>query len=63
MAKLTSKGRSKIKTSNFAVPGKRAYPIEDRSHAKAALSMVSRYGSSAEKKQVRSAVKRKYDIK
>ena len=63
MAKLTSKGRSNIKTSNFAVPGKRAYPIEDRSHAKAALSMVSRYGSSAEKKQVRSAVKRKYDIK
>jgi hypothetical protein len=62
MAKLTSKGRAKIKTSNFALPGKRAYPIEDKSHAKAALSMVSRYGSTQEKKQVRSAVKRKYGM-
>jgi hypothetical protein len=62
MVKLKSKQRKVIPTSKFAVPGKRAYPIEDRSHAKAALSMVSRYGSPEEKKQVRGAVKRKYGI-
>ena len=70
MANLSSKQRSSIKTSNFALPAKAKtasakrksgnYPIPDKNHARAALSMVSRYGTSAEKKQVRSAVKKKY---
>lgn len=73
MAKLTAGARKKLKSSDFARPGKGAgksgkgagsYPIEDEGHARAALSMVSRHGSSAEKSQVRAAVKRKYpDIK
>jgi hypothetical protein len=60
MAKLTSKGRKALPKKSFAVPGKRAYPIPDRGHAKAALSMVSRYGTPSEKAQVRAAVKRRY---
>lgn len=60
MAKLTSKARNKLKTSSFAEPGKRAYPIPDASHARNALARVSQHGSPAEKKQVRAAVHRKY---
>jgi hypothetical protein len=33
MSKLTSKHRENLKTSQFAEPGERKYPIFDRSHA------------------------------
>jgi hypothetical protein len=59
MAKLTAKGRSRVKASNFALPGRR-YPIHDRTHARAALSMVARHGTPAQKKAVRAKVARKY---
>jgi hypothetical protein len=59
MAKLTAKGRKQIASKNFALPGRR-YPIEDASHARNALSRVSQFGSSEEKAEVRSKVKRKY---
>lgn len=59
MAKLTAKGRKKIKGKNFALSGRR-YPIHDRAHARSALTMVARHGTPAEKKKVRRAVKRKY---
>lgn len=60
MAVLTSKQRKALSKSQFAEPGSRKYPIADKSHARNALARVSQYGSSAEKKQVRGAVKRKY---
>lgn len=60
MAKLTAAARKRIPKSSFAEPGKRAYPIQDKSHARNALARVSQHGSPAEKKQVRAAVKRKY---
>lgn len=60
MAKLATGERKKIPTSEFALPGKRAYPIEDKSHARNALSRVSENGSPAQKKKVRAAVHRKY---
>ena len=59
MAKLTTKARKKIKTSNFALPGRR-YPIHDASHARNALARVSQFGTPAEKAKVRAAVRRKY---
>jgi hypothetical protein len=59
VARLTARGRKRIKAKNFAGAG-RSYPIHDRSHAKAALSMVARHGSPAQKKRVRAAVHRKY---
>ncbi len=59
MAKLTTAGRKRIKTTNFALPGRR-YPIEDASHARNALARVSQFGSPAEKATVRAKVKRKY---
>ena len=60
MAKLTGKQRSKLKTSSFAIPSERKYPIEDESHARNALARVAQHGTPEEKKKVRAAVKRKY---
>lgn len=60
MAKLTAAKRNKLKGSQFALPGKRGYPINDPSHARNALSRVSQFGSPAEKAKVRAAVHRKY---
>jgi hypothetical protein len=59
MAKLTAKTRNAIPGKDFALPGRR-YPIEDKSHARNALSRVSGNGTSAEKAKVRAAVHRKY---
>ena len=59
MTKLTTRGRKRIKTSNFALPDRR-YPIQDISHARNALARVSQYGTPSEKKRVREAVYKKY---
>ncbi len=60
MGKLTAAKRKNLKTSEFAEPKERKYPINDKNHARAALSMVSKHGTSAEKAKVRKAVKKKY---
>ena len=60
MARLTSKGRNRIKASNFALPGKRKYPIHDRAHARNALARVAQHGTPAEKAAVRRKVRAKY---
>lgn len=60
MATLTGRGRKQIKRSNFAIPERRAYPIHDIAHARNALGRVARHGTSAEKRRVRAAVRRKY---
>lgn len=60
MAKLTSKERKSMSSSEFAEPSKRAYPIPDASHARNALARVSEFGSPAEKAQVRRKVHEKF---
>lgn len=60
MAKLTSKQRNSLPTKDFALPKERAYPINDKSHARNALARVSQHGTPAEKKAVRSKVHKKY---
>lgn len=60
MAKLTYKERKSLPSSSFVEPGKRAYLIEDKSHARNALARVSQHGSPALKSKVRAAVHRKY---
>ena len=59
MAKLTTKARNAIKSSNFAGPH-RSYPIEDRAHAANALARVSQFGSPALKAEVRAKVHSRY---
>ena len=40
--KLSTTQRSNLPQSDFAVPEGRRFPINDKNHAKAALSMVGR---------------------
>lgn len=44
----------------FALPGKRGYPINDASHARNALARVSEFGTPAEKAEVREKVHERY---
>ena len=60
MSKLTSNKRNDLNKSSFAIPSKRAYPIEDKAHARNALARVSQFGTPAQKTEVRVAVHRKY---
>lgn len=60
MAKLTSEERKDLKSSTFADPGERKYPIPDRSHAQNALARVSQFGSPEERAKVRRKVHEKY---
>lgn len=59
MAKLTAKTRNALPTKDFAGPG-RSYPVQDKNHARNALSRVSQNGSPAEKAEVRAKVQAKY---
>lgn len=59
MARLTQGQRDDLPAQDFAGPG-RSYPVNDPNHARAALSMVSKYGTADLKKQVRQKVHRKY---
>jgi len=52
MAKLTTAARKKIPTEKFALPDKRAYPIEDRAHAANAKARAAQFASPAEKKVI-----------
>ena len=41
MAELSTKSRDKLPTKDFAEPNKRAYPIEDKPHARNAKARAS----------------------
>lgn len=60
MAVLKAKKRNRLKGTSFALPKERKYPINDMTHARNALARVSQYGTSDEKRKVRSAVYKKY---
>jgi hypothetical protein len=60
MSKLTGEERKNLKTSTFADPSQRKYPIPDISHARDALSRVSANGSSKLKAMVRAEVHRRF---
>lgn len=59
MGVLSAKQRRDLPAGDFAL-GKGHYPIEDKGHAEAALSDVSKFGSPAEKAEVRAKVHAKY---
>lgn len=57
MSKLTAKARAKIPSSEFAGPG-RSYPVNDKNHARAALSMLHNAPKS-EQPKIRAKAERK----
>jgi hypothetical protein len=59
VAKLTTKKRKKLAAKSFVFPKTRKFPIEDKAHARDALSRAAAKGGSVEAK-VRAAVKKKY---
>jgi hypothetical protein len=60
MAKLNAAARNRLPDSAFALPEKRAYPIEDKGHAQAALGRATANATPEEQSRIRSAVKRKF---
>jgi len=58
--KLSYKERKQLPSSAFVFPKERAYPIHDASHARSALSMVSKYGTPRQKARVRAEVARRF---
>lgn len=52
MAKLTAAARKKIPTDKFGLPGKRAYPMPDKSHAANAKARASEFATPAEKAKI-----------
>ena len=57
MAELDTKTRNKLPTEEFAEPGKRAYPVEDKAHARNAKARASQQAkagklSKAEKAKI-----------
>lgn len=58
MGVLDAAARKALPGDAFALPGRR-YPIEDESHARAALSMAH-YASPGERGQIRAAVAARY---
>jgi hypothetical protein len=60
MGKLTTKGRKRMKRKEFAIPEDKAYPINDKAHARNALARVEQHGTAGEKARVRKAVAERY---
>ena len=60
MGQLNAKTRNALPDEDFAVPGKRAYPVNNISHARNALSRVSANGTPEEKEMVQRKVSSKF---
>lgn len=60
MAKLTSKERKALPTKDFAEPKERKYPVNDKAHARNAMSRVAQNGTPAEQKEIAEKVHKKF---
>lgn len=60
MARLTAAKRKKLPTSEFALPGKRAYPIDTPNRARNALSRSSQFASPSEQATIKRKVHSEY---
>jgi hypothetical protein len=56
----TKAGRKKMSPSQFALPGKKKYRLDDAAHARNALARVEQHGTATEKKQVKAKVRKRY---
>lgn len=60
MATLKAASRRKLSARSFAYPKTRSYPIHDKAHARAALSMAARKNTKGSYAHVAAAVRKKY---
>lgn len=56
----TKSGRARMSSSQFALPGKKKYRIDDLAHARNARASVRQHGSPSEQRQVFAATARKF---
>jgi hypothetical protein len=56
----STRERKKLSKKEFALPGKKKYPIPDKAHARNALARVAQHGTPAEQKKVKAAVKKRF---
>lgn len=63
MADLSTKARNKLSKSEFAEPEKRAYPIEDKPHARNAKARASQAAKAGRMSKAEEAkIDRKADV-
>ena len=63
MAELSTKSRDKLPAKAFAEPGKRAYPIEDKPHARNAKARASQAVKAGRMSKTEAAkIDRKADV-
>ena len=60
MPKLSYQKKKRMRSSSFALPKERKYPLTDLAHAKNALARVSFFGTKKEREIVRRKVYKKY---
>lgn len=60
MARLTSSKRAALPKSDFAIPGKRAYPLDTKNRARNALSRGAQNASPAQQAEIKRKVEKKY---
>lgn len=60
MATLSSAARNALPSSDFVFPKSRKDPIQNKSHAKAALTMGMRDQSASGKAEIRAKVRKRY---
>ncbi|MDE2233294.1 MAG: hypothetical protein KGJ90_04155 [Patescibacteria group bacterium] len=60
MADLTTKKRKALSNKSFALKKKREYPIEDKLHARNALSRASQFASPENQAKIEAAVHNKF---
>ena len=60
MSKLTAKSRNKLPKSDFALPGSRKYPVQDKSHA---ANAKARAEQMENKGKISASTKSKIDAK
>lgn len=58
--KMTAAKRRSLRLSQFAIPERRAYPVDTRGRGANALSRVAQHGSDSEKARVRAKVCKRY---
>ena len=64
MAKLTTSRRKSLPSSSFGEPGKRAYPVNDASHARNAKARASQqYNAGRLSGSAKAAIDRKANAK
>lgn len=60
MAKLSTQRRKSLPSKDFALPGKRAYPLNDASHARNALARAAQHASPAQQATIKAKVRSKF---